>query len=858
MVLKMFDFFRRHAFIRWASLIGVTMMMLASVMRLSYKEDILDFLPLDETDRQRMAIYEDISGMNRLFVIFENVGGAEETIEMVERFAEVVEETDTAGLCQSMRTSFDSESISEAIDFIVAKAPLLLTAADYKRMDSLLSKPGYIEAKLEEDLNTLMFPSGGWAEQHIGRDPLGLFAPLLEEFGKTEGSSGFEMYDGYIFTSDMQQAIVMLTSPFGSSETAGNARLVDLLEQSIEKTKADFPDMKAHVAGGPQIAVTSARQIMRDSMLALSLSAVLIIALLLYAFRRFRYILLIALTVLWGWLFALGALAFVHSNVSMIVVGISSIIIGIAVNYPLHLISHLQHQPDIRETLSDITKPLLVGNITTVAAFLALVPLKSTCLRDLGLFASFLLIGTILFVLVWLPHKASPASPRKGARGKEQGAREYQQPEQGAREYQQPEQYSCSLPPAPCPLKGKDFPLSHGRGLGRGFSLVLIALLTLVFGYFSLSVEFDSDLSNINYLTDEQKSDMNKAFGEGRGEASLKGTVTLYLLSSGRDFDEALALSESKQAVIDSLEEAGMVANHLGISRFLPSKKKQQEHLKLWNEWLERHPHLLSDLKSAATKQGFAEDAFSDFENIIISEHAIASFSDFQPLTSEVFANNISRAAKGKSTIAETLTIREDDAKRVKEVLPEAFDIGSLHSSLADALSSDFNYVGWVCSLVVFLFLWLSFRSIKLAVISFIPMAVSWIWILGIMSLLGIKFNIVNIILATFIFGQGDDYTIFITEGCISEYVHGKPVLASYKRSIILSALIMFIGIGTLITSRHPALHSLAEVTIVGMFSVVLMAYIIPPILVRKLKIKKDPLPPFRGNISLSPSPSAK
>ncbi len=839
MVLKMFDFFRRHAFIRWASLVGVTMMMLASVMRLSYKEDILDFLPLDETDRQRMAIYEDISGMNRLFVIFENVGGAEATIEMVERFAEVVEEADTAGLCQSMRTSFDSESISEAMNFIVAKAPLLLTAADYKRMDSLLSKPGYIEAKLEEDLNTLMFPSGGWAEQHIGRDPLGLFVPLLEEFGKTEGSSGFEVYDGYIFTSDMQQAIVMLTSPFGSSETAGNARLVDLLEESIEKTKADFPDMKAHVAGGPQIAVTSARQIMRDSMLALSLSAVLIIALLLYAFRRFRYILLIALTVLWGWLFALGALAFVHNNVSMIVVGISSIIIGIAVNYPLHLISHLQHQPDIRETLSDITKPLLVGNITTVAAFLALVPLKSTCLRDLGLFASFLLIGTILFVLVWLPHKASPASPQLPTASSKSPPKA--SPKRKASPQPSPvrEAYPHPLPEG----RGEVLPFRGGfrRGwgkLGVGLSLVLIALLTLVFGYFSLSVEFDSDLSNINYLTDEQKSDMNKAFGEGRGEASLKGTVTLYLLSSGRDFDEALALSESKQAVIDSLEEAGMVANHRGISRFLPSKKKQQEHLKLWNEWLERHPHLLSDLKSAATKQGFAEDAFSDFENIILSEHAIASFSDFQPLTSEVFANNISRAAKGKSTIAETLTIREDDAKRVKEVLPEAFDIGSLHSSLADALSADFNYVGWVCSLVVFLFLWLSFRSIKLAVISFIPMAVSWIWILGIMSLLGIKFNIVNIILATFIFGQGDDYTIFITEGCISEYVHGKPVLASYKRSIILSALIMFIGIGTLITSRHPALHSLAEVTIVGMFSVVLMAYIIPPILVRKLKIE--------------------
>ena len=179
------------------------------------------------------------------------------------------------------------------------------------------------------------------------------------------------------------------------------------------------------------------------------------------------------------------------------------------------------------------------------------------------------------------------------------------------------------------------------------------------------------------------------------------------------------------------------------------------------------------------------------------------------------------------------LTVGREDVEQVKAALPDAFDIASLHSSVADALSADFNYIGWVCSAIVFLFLWLSFRRIELAVISFIPMAVSWIWILGIMALLGIKFNIVNIILATFIFGQGDDYTIFMTEGCISEYKHGHPVLVPYKRSIILSALIMFIGIGTLITSRHPALHSLAEVTIIGMSSVVLMAYMIPPLLFR-------------------------
>ena len=41
----------------------------------------------------------------------------------------------------------------------------------------------------------------------------------------------------------------------------------------------------------------------------------------------------------------------------------------------------------------------------------------------------------------------------------------------------------------------------------------------------------------------------------------------------------------------------------------------------------------------------------------------------------------------------------------------------------------------------------------------------------------------------------------------------------------------MFIGIGTLIFAKHPALHSLAQVTIIGMFSVVLMAYLFPPLI---------------------------
>ncbi len=684
-------------------------------MRLSFKEDIEDFLPLSEADREQMAAYQERSGMNRLYVVLEKnpsdslLGEEDNIAQAKDRFIEILEQ-------DPRYTSFPKEANSDSslFTFHFSLIPLVLKESDYQRMDSLLAQPGFINERLEADIEALMFPTGDLVSQAIGHDPLGLWTSL--------------------FTSYISHQPSSLSLPsFGSSETDKNAQLIDLLDDAIVKMQADFPDVKAHVTGGPQIAVGNARQIKRDCILAVTVALTLIVALLLYAFRSFRDILLIVLSVGWGWLFALGAMSLSlylwggsERSVSLIAIGISSIIIGIAVNYPLHLISHVQHQPDIRQAMREITKPLLVGNITTVGAFLALVPLKSQALRDLGLFASFLLIGTILFVLVWLPSLIKVKSEKLKVKNEE------------------------------LRVKSEELRVKKNSNLGcKGnygssslifnFSFFIIAVLTVFFAYFSFSVEFDTDLSNINYMTSEQKADMER------------------------------------------LQNMGNI---------LPSSDEEQEaRIRRWNEWVDSHPQLLDNLNAAAQEYGFADDAFSGFATLL--------------------------------TQTPTVSTQEGSTN----LLP----LGGGREGAVEALSDDFNYIGWVCSSIVFLFLWLSFRSIKLAIISFIPMAVSWIWILGIMAILGIKFNIVNIILATFIFGQGDDYTIFMTEGCVSEYKHGRPVLASYKRSIILSALIMFIGIGSLILAKHPALHSLAEVTIIGMFSVVLMAYVIPPVLFKAL-----------------------
>ncbi|MBQ1676173.1 MAG: acyltransferase, partial [Bacteroidaceae bacterium] len=378
------------------------------------------------------------------------------------------------------------------------------------------------------------------------------------------------------------------------------------------------------------------------------------------------------------------------------------------------------------------------------------------------------------------------------------------------------------------------------RGIVR-----LVVILTLVFGWFSFGAEFDSNMANINYMTDEQRSEM-AYFQQILSGDSATNMQTVYVVSSDSTFDGALAESQKKQSAIDSLVSAGTVASHAGVRQFIASESEQSRRLERWKRFVGEHRDVFGRvLSEESVKAGFSADAFSEFQMLVADTASLSAkpFEYFAPLTQQVFSGNLSFDKEtSKCSVVDILKVDESRVGEVEALFSHSFDVQSMNSAISDSLSDNFNYIGWACSLIVFFFLWFSFGRIELAILSFLPMAVSWVWILGIMAIFGIKFNIVNIILATFIFGQGDDYTIFMTEGCQSEYAYRKPILASYKSSIIQSALIMFVGIGTLVVAKHPALFSLAIVTIIGMFCVVFMAYLLPPLLFGIVTAPKRPV----------------
>ena len=694
-----------------------------SLCRLHYEEDIAGFLPIDRSDNRQTEFMEKVSQQNSIAVIFRAEQGTPDDVivDAMDLFEDLWFENDTLELVPDMSSEADESVALELIQFVQEHYASFLTEADYRRMDSLLSQPGYVKQSLEADKRSLQMLTGSFTANTIPYDPLGLFSDVLLRLGNIGSDGGYRLAGGHILHRTEPAGLLLFDSPFGESESGHNARIVELLNKTGAQVTAET-GIRVSAVGAPVIAVTNAERIKKDSILAVALAIIGILTVLWFSFKRLDYILWIAATLLFGAVMALGLIGCIKDSVSVIVIGLGSVIVGIAANYPLHFLHSLRDTACNRESLSEMVMPLLVGNITTVSAFLCLLFLKAQAMHDLALFGSFMLAGTIIFSLVFLPVFA-----KAGGKHEKEHVRVEEKPVTG----------SSRLCRIVSPI------------------VILITVAMLIWGG---SSKFDTDLNHINYMTPQQKEDIE----------FISGSVG----DAGADRLSVLA------GMLAPESEKGIVSER-------------------WTRFWKAHSSVLDELEQEAREQGFTESAFAPFMESVRTEPDVVSADDVTPVNmSEVMA------------------------------------------SLVKSLSDDFNMVLFMCGFIVFAFLWISFRNLELALISFLPLTVGWIWILSIMNLLGIQFNIVSIILATFIFGQGDDYTIFITEGLMHEYKTGVRTVDDRRKSVIISAVIMFIGIGTLIFAKHPAMRSLAEITMLGMLVVVVMAHFLPEWIFRWMTMK--------------------
>jgi 1-acyl-sn-glycerol-3-phosphate acyltransferase len=669
--------------------------------------------------------------------------------------------------------------------------PLFLTEQDYRRIDTLI-RPERIQQTLTNNKTILLSPAGMVYKQIVAKDPVGISGFVWSKLKALQFDPSYEPYDGYLFSNNQKRLTFFLKPEYPASETGKNSEFFTKLDELIEGFEQANPGVHVTYFGGPAVAAGNATQMKTDTIVTLSVTIVLLLALTFYFFRRKRTPLLLLVPVVYGAAMGLAIVYLVQGAISVMALGAGAIILGIAIDFSIHFLSHLRHVKDVRETIRELVQPLTIGSFTTIAAFLSLRFVNTPIVQDLGLFAAGSLIGAALCTLLFLPHL-----PLGGDRKE---------------------------------TKHTIFDkIAKWKPERNKWLVLLILLLTPVMLYFSFNVQFDSDLMHLNYLSPK----LQKAQKEV-SDANAVALSSVFVVANGTDEQTALQKLEVAHPVIVKLQEKGWVRSVLAPSSLLPSVQEQKARIVRWQQyWTEEKVNtLLLNVNTLAAQAGYNTAAFASFQSSLRTSPQVLDEHSTRVLKS-LFPNGFS---KDKTKAIAALKVPQEHRQDVFTALSHQKDIivtdrqqGA--TQLVDILNDDFNQIALMSAFIVFFALLIGYGRIELAVMSFLPMVISWVWILGLMSLLGLKFNIVNIIISSLIFGLGDDYSIFTMDGLVERYRTGKNKLESVRAAVYVSVVTVIIGLGVLLLAKHPALRSIAFTSVTGLLCVLFISQTLQPFL---------------------------
>ena len=145
------------------------------------------------------------------------------------------------------------------------------------------------------------------------------------------------------------------------------------------------------------------KQIKQDIQLTVSIAVTILLIILIFFYKKVTIPLILFIPTVFGGLLAVTILFLIRTKISAISLGIGSVLLGVTLDYSLHILTHIRSNNNIKALYSEITKPILMSSLTTALAFMCLLFLDSQALQDLGLFAAISVIGSSVFALLFIP-----------------------------------------------------------------------------------------------------------------------------------------------------------------------------------------------------------------------------------------------------------------------------------------------------------------------------------------------------------------------------------------------------------------------------------------------------------------------
>ncbi len=662
--------------------------------------------------------------------------------------------------------------------------PRLADSDDLQTIAGSLS-PEQIDARVADDLAQLLQPQGVALKKQLRRDPLQLDSLALQKLRYLNPIPGVRLQDGHFISRDGRSSLILADTPVAITDAAGSRALLD----AFALAKAQLPEgISAELVSGHPYTLANAEAIQGDMQRVLLVSGIGILLLFLLFLRSlqalFVYLLpllsmLVALLVTAGW----------FGSLSGITVGFGAVLLGITIDFGLHVYFALRcgsGPVDRGQLLQAVSRPVLFGGLTTLAAFAVLLRSELPGQRQLAVFAIAGIVAALVLALLFLPHfigerKEAACSTRKELR-------------------------------------------RHIYDRSPGLRKLVLLVWLLVAGlsaWQAQGLRINGELRQLGYLPVElQQAEqrLSDSWGNMRGRA--------LVFAAASDLESALQRNEQ---VWRLLKERGLADDAVSLGTLLPSQQTQQQRLQQWeNFWQQHRAATLDLLQVSGQKYGFSADAFAPFWERLERTPL--------PLAPQQLRD------WGLGSLLDNLLLKNDQGYQLVSLVPDRPElISGLDAAFADLpgvtlvsqsrfgrelsqeIGADFGRFISYSGIAVVLLLLLLFRRLTDLLLALLPVLTGLLVMFGGMVWLGLEMNLFNVVASILIIGLGVDYGIFMV-------CHGQQEanLAS-SRAILVSGLTTLVGFGSLVLAKHPALYSIGLTVLLGIAAAVPTAVLVIP-----------------------------
>ena len=640
-----------------------------------------------------------------------------------------------------------------------------------------------LRSALQANLDLLASPAGIALTRMLPVDPTGEFLTLLE---RVQGEARPETREGVWFAHGQPRALLVVQTRAQGFDLDAQERALGRLRAAFAEVAAGDSSMRMLVSGPALFAVNARAAIMADASRLAGIALAIIATLLLLVFRSPRVLVLALLPVASGAIVGGAAVALGFHAIHGITLGFGVTLIGEAVDYAIYLFTHMGHSEPAERALRRLSPLLLVGVLTSIVGFGAMVFSGFPGLAQLGVFSIVGLVTAVLVTRFVLPKLL-------------------------------PERFGVSS------IEGVAGPLLVLARAGRVLRIPLLVALAAGIGWLVWrgAAVWDDNLESLSPVASAEKA-LDQSLRESLGAPDVRQLIVV----PGADADQALERAERVGQRLDGLRAAGTIAGYDSPALYLPSSTTQaaRRAALLDAQALERN------LRDAAAPLPFRDDAFAPFleeadvarkrgpltrgdlegtgfalkvDALLAQRHG--SWFVMLPLRG-VTAEGAVQAALAEVPEAQAVLL---DLKRESDTLYRGYRARALEFALIGA-----GAIG--------VLLLVSLRSLTRMVRVVVPIAAAVVAMAAILTASGTPLNLFHLVALLLVVGIGSNYALFVEPENL-----GAGDARRTLASVLLCNVTTVVAFGLLAFSGSPVLSAIGITVAGGTFLTLLFATVL-------------------------------